>query len=261
MITTITKFGEGVLVQDTEPNKMAMVSPVEVVTDIDTDLTSFKEKHSTSLKDTKGVKARVSVDRTSFLEATWWPAFDPNRATAPNLVMGERVQLWQVGEEDKYYWTSNRGLDPKRNLEDIVYLFSNKEDHNEGLDPGENTVMIVTSTLEQSFRIVTPVNRDEPTKLMVDVNYGKGRIEFTTPDGKRMLYDPANDKFKVKMSKIEFECDECLITGRTFIDNSLKVDTTVKSGGDISSGANIKSTGKVSAGITKTITGQPGHLF
>ena len=237
----VHRIGEGVVVKDKDPDSAELrISPTEHVTDITTDLNKFKDKKTNTYQDAAGKDVKLSTDRKSYITATWTPLFSPNRVTAPDLVMGERVDIWQVGRTDKYYWTVSRGTDDLRNLEEIIYIISNKTDHKETLDES-NTIKIVISSKDQRLYIHTPKNRKEPTEMLLDFDYGKGRIRMTNTADKYMLFDPANDIFKVKMPRVVFDCDDFLVTGESVFQKDVQMDKNLHVSGRPSTGSgNIK---------------------
>lgn len=76
------------------------------------------------LVDINGSPRRVSVDRSSKIEARWYCTTD-GRQTAPNVTDGETVEIYQYAQESPLRWVSNGRQPELRRLEHVTVAYSN----------------------------------------------------------------------------------------------------------------------------------------
>lgn len=107
--------------------KTIEVVPTEFMSFRDGELTSNPTPMTFSTTDMDGnaVQGKAVGDNT--WTATWLPS-GSNRLTAPDVRRGERVEIWQAADDDKYYWRTQGLDDHLRKLETIIFGISATKD-------------------------------------------------------------------------------------------------------------------------------------
>lgn len=105
------------------------VTPIEVLTMLDGELTDNLSTRNTKLVDASGGAHEAVAHSAQTLTARWLP-MGSNRVTAPDVRRGEKVQIWKFADADKYYWSSLEYDRKLRKRETIILAISNtdKED-------------------------------------------------------------------------------------------------------------------------------------
>ena len=100
------------------------VVPIELVPYLDNEVSQETEILSGEGEDGLGNKYNIKITAGVSILASWIP-YGSNRTTAPDVRRGERVNIWQYADSDKYYW-QEMGLDDNlRTRETVVYAYSN----------------------------------------------------------------------------------------------------------------------------------------
>lgn len=160
------------------------------------ELTPFSDgelvPNSTELED-KGVDASgkpytLKLTTSNTIEATWLPG-NTNVKTSPNVRRGERVKIYQCGDEDKYYWRT-MGLDNGlRRLESIIVAFSAHTDETvKEVDP-EKSYFLELSTHDGHVTFSTSQANGEPFGYEVCLNTKEGYFQIIDTDDNHILFD------------------------------------------------------------------------
>ena len=135
--------------------------------------------------DDSGNAYSLSVVASNGVEATWLPLGKTNHKVAPNVRRGERVQIWQSGDEDAYYWTE-LGLDHDlRRGETVVIAFSNRFDNDNDSELSmDDCYFIEASTHLGHFLLQTSKSNSEKFQY---------RVELSTKESQFVVEDDANN--------------------------------------------------------------------
>lgn len=108
--------------------------------------------------------------------AIWLP-HGSNRVTAPDVQPGERVEVWRVGDEDKYYWTE-MGLDDElRRLETVVIAISGSPATSENKDIGDGDwYFIEWSSHKKHMMMSNSKANGEVVQYVAKFDYGEGKF-------------------------------------------------------------------------------------
>lgn len=108
--------------------------------------------------------------------AVWLP-HGSNRVTAPDVQPGERVEVWRVGDEDKYYWCE-MGLDDElRRLETIVIAISGSPATSENKDIGDGDwYFIEWSSHKKHMMMSNSKANGEVVQYVAKFDYGEGKF-------------------------------------------------------------------------------------
>ena len=110
------------------------------------------------------------------VSAIWLP-HGSNRVSAPDVQPGERVTVWRVGDEDKYYWTE-MGLDDElRRLETIVIAISGSPATTENKEIGDGDwYFIEWSSHKKHMMMSNSKANGEVVQYVAKFDYGEGKF-------------------------------------------------------------------------------------
>lgn len=192
-INCLTFVGYGIAVKDIEyGDSILHVKPLEQLPRITGKVDSSIELITQKIHTKKGEIEKKAIF-TDFLLCEW-TNLNSNRVTAPNVMYGERVELWRDGDSETYYWMSTDVDRHLRTLEHVILAISNTnpEDRtNKKLDK-TNCYIIECDTYNQKVGIHTNKNNGEPFAYDVQINTGKGFIKNNDDVGNHILLDSTN---------------------------------------------------------------------
>src|SRR5690606_555632 len=73
--------------------------------------------------DSEGNPYDIKVTMDTTINAEWLPA-GTNRLTPPDVVVGELVEIYRLGDTDQFYWRTMGLRDNLRTLETVIFAFS-----------------------------------------------------------------------------------------------------------------------------------------
>ena len=173
------------------------VWPVETLSYIDGELTSFKDILKSEGEDAFGNKYAVEVKSSNTIKATWIP-FGSNRRTPPDVRRGERLLIWRYGDVDRYYWSTCGLDDVLRRLETVVYAWSNTRDESVKILDETNTYYFQISTHLKLVTFSTSKSDGEPYVYTIQINTKKGYLIVTDDIGNRIEMDSGEKIIEVE---------------------------------------------------------------
>ena len=159
--------------------------------------------------DKNGTEYSASVLESMTIPARWMP-HGSNRVTAPDVRIGERVEIWQFGSTDRYYWTEIGMDDTLRKLETVVWAISATTDESDQALDVDNTYYLSMSSQDKKITLSTSAVNGEPYRY---------NFEFDTEIGTVTLKDTDNNSFVFDTSKTSIKF---LNREGTFTDINLK---------------------------------------
>lgn len=123
-----------------------------------------------------------------------WTNLNSNRTTAPDVMYGERVELWREGDSETYYWMSTDIDRDLRTLEHVIIAISNtnmSDRSNKKLNKS-NCYIIEMDSRGKKIGIHTNKNDGEPFAYDFQINTGKGFIKQNDDVGNHILMDSTN---------------------------------------------------------------------
>lgn len=93
----------------------------------DTTTTNFT-KYSFDIVDKNNNKKTIKVDSKLFIEAEYYNDI-PNRNIPPTIHPGEQVEIFQLGEPDKFYWRALNRDHKKRTTEVYEFIVSDRPEN------------------------------------------------------------------------------------------------------------------------------------
>lgn len=215
--------------------RMIEVTDIEKFSMMSGELTDNTKDFEAKGKDAEGNDSiDLKLKTTGTMKAEWYPLGNCNRVTAPDVMRGEEVLLFQFADSDVFYWmeSDDKGL---RRLETITWRISNERDHNKELDH-TNTYWLHMSTHEKMIHLQTTKSDNEPFAYQLRLDTKNGRLVFQDDDKNSIIFDSKErhiqilnrDKSLIEMNKriinIEAE-DEVNIRTRRY---SLKASESLK---------------------------------
>lgn len=227
------------------------------------------------------VQDKIVNDAT--VSAIWLP-HRSNRVTAPDVQKGERVEVWRVGDEDKYYWTEMGLDDDLRRLETVVIAISGSPATTENKTIGDGDwYFIEWSSHKKHMMMSNSKANGEVVQYVIKADYGEGKFSLADDLDNSFVLDSVNalfhmvntDKSMIKIDKKNIEmiaqdtlkmtakkkihmiCEEWLVQANnsiTFQTQTWKVQTNTT---EINSPGGIKLVGPIthSGGDTTTTGG------
>lgn len=177
--------------------KIIEVSLAEELFMLDGELTDNVEKWKTKSyeADNKTVYEE-EIEATVTVKATWLP-MGSNRVTAPDVRRGEVVSIYQMGDTDKYYWTSLKYDMRLRKLETVIFAISGtRVEPDEGTS--DNTYFVEWSTHAKHIRLHTSKADGEPFAYDIEINTKDGSMTFQDDAGNYIFMDSANNRLELK---------------------------------------------------------------
>jgi len=141
--------------------------------------------------------------------ATWLP-HGSNRVTAPDVMPGERVEVWRVGDEDKYYWTE-MGLDDElRRLETIVIAISGTPQTTENKTIGDGDwYFIEWSSHKKHMMMSNSKANGEVVQYVAKFDYGNGKFSVADDLDNSIALDSVNALWQmINTDKSMFKIDK-----------------------------------------------------
>lgn len=148
----------------------------------DGEIASRPEQMTFTTQDINGTQVQGGIVHDNTLKATWLPS-GSNRLTAPNVRRGERVEILQVGDTDKFYWRT-MGLDDNlRKLETIIFGISDTQNEDDGeLNPA-NMYWFEFSTHSKKLAFSSSKADGEPYLYEMYFDFLNGEFQLTDDIG------------------------------------------------------------------------------
>ena len=176
------------------------VKPGKVDYKKDTDKGRIAE-HSISfdveIPNAQGVLSQTSMEGAGYCVAKW--IGESNRTSAPDVVEGETVQVYQNADTGEYYWQTWGRAPALRGKETILIVLSNidrstQENFGTVVDK-ESAYWIEFSTKEKHLHIHTSANDGEPFIYDVVIDSGQGHVYVKDSSSNEIGLNSAEGKF------------------------------------------------------------------
>lgn len=200
--TMETKFkciGMGIVTKDKPEDSMWVeVHPVENMPSMEGDYNQ-PDKLKYQGADSQEQHVSFNIDRSKTMTCRWMDLYNSNRGSAPDVVIGEKVLLWQVAGDDTYYWTSI-GIE-MRKREKVLTLYSNKNESAPNDDNGEKAYYTLVDTRNKEIVVHTADNDGEYTPYDLVMNTEDGVVTFEDGKGNFLMIESQADKYTLNMLK------------------------------------------------------------
>lgn len=250
------------------------VVPIEEMNFVDGQLSDNVKPYEASGTDSQGQAYQHSLDTTVSVLAKWIPDGISNRATPPDVRRGERIQIWQYGDQDKYYWSTLFYEPDLRKLETVIFTFSNTRDESAKSTP-DTTYYMEVSTHRKHITLHTSKSDGEPFVYDIQLDTANGFLLIKDDIGNYVQMDSKNVRIELKNadgSWIDMNRKVINITAPdtinmkagNYINLTAGKDINHKAGGSINSEAGSSINDKTTAITTRastTVNTVPSTLF
>lgn len=244
----------------------------------DGEINSNPVKLTTQGMDNTGSHYTCELLTTNSIKAKWKPN-GTNRITAPNVRRGERVEVWQYGDADAYYWSTTGEDDTQRRLETVTHAYSNTLDESTTQLTKDNTYHTTISTHQKKIELGTSKSNGEPfihtfqldteKGLMtyqddignvIQVNSAENQIFIENSAGSSIIIDQGNIKINAPQSltintpRFTLNGSEVAITGTTSITGNTNIQGQTGIQGGLGVQGSMNNNG-VNIGSTHTHSG------
>lgn len=160
------------------------------------------------------------------LTATWLP--QSNRKTPPNVRRGERIELFQFGSNDKYYWRCMNLDENLRRLETVVFgVNANPSESQDGTSP-DNMYFIEMSAHGKSITLSTSQMNGEYCTYDLQFDLTAGLFIVKDSEENKVFIDTRKTNIRLENSSGTFvELNKENINGYAPSNISLKADNNV----------------------------------
>lgn len=176
------------------------ILPHELITNIDGDV-GAKDKLADTVTASDGSVYNVNMNKGSVLTAIWH-SNNSNRVTPPNVRKGEKVEVYQYGDSDKYYWKTMGSELDLRKLEHVKYVFVNVPGGGETQIEDSNSYSFTVSTLNKFIKIHTADNNGELTTYDFEIDTKEGIVKLIDGRGNKVELLSGTDTLTVKTNNI-----------------------------------------------------------
>ena len=179
---------------------------VEIVNGKDT----IKEQTNTSIQNNwstpDGSNIKTKATKSTILTVSWLRE-NSNRATPPNVSLGESVSIYRVGDSDKYYW-KDMFIEPTlRGQESVLFMYSNLDrvKHPNVMLDTSNSYYFYVSTQSKEVGLKTNKNDDEPLEWNLRLDTKKGCFDIFNDNGDSIHIEKDNITLSSKQVNIDAE--------------------------------------------------------
>ena len=189
----------GIVARDkVDGEKNIEVYPMELIPFFEGKVTDEIHTSERSGVDAEGKAYTVNLNKSMVVTAEWLG--ETNRRTAPNVVVNEQVQLYQVGNSGHYYWESLGRDDEKRRRERVIYTWASSSTPitEDGQLTDKNTYNLEIDTIGKTITLRTSEDDEEFTTYVIQINTKAGHITAMDGLGNIIQVDSAATKITLK---------------------------------------------------------------
>lgn len=198
-------------------SRLIQALPVESASATDGEVTHNPVEEILKGVDAQGNAYEVKGTATRDLECEWYP-FEDNRVTPPDVMRGELVEIYRLGNSTKYFWRSMNMRNGLRTLEHVVKAYGAKPNAGgAGVDLASCYTMIV-SPLNGYINLQTTKANKEPFAYTIQINTKDGLIaiiddvgnyfELNSAESRLMLQNVDKSYIKVEKQWIDMKADK-----------------------------------------------------
>lgn len=182
----VRKISRGIVAVNKERNsKVISAWPIDLLPELDDDLTDASEIVEIKAIDDFGKTVFYKARRSAVIKNIVWGG-DTNRLTAPDVRRGERVNIYQVGDDDRYYWSSCGMDDNLRRLETVIRTVNANPDNNKENDE-TNTWREEWNAHDGHITLQTTMANGEVAAFTIQTN-GKTGVYVVEDEKGNMIY-------------------------------------------------------------------------
>jgi hypothetical protein len=224
-------------------------------------------KESYTVNDSNGQAVSGNVETTNNIVAEFF-GLGSNSAFPPDVVRGEQVWVFKLGDEDKYYWVTAGRDDNLRKTELARWAVSNSESESKNLDESNTYFIELDTKIGKRIRLVTSKSNGEAFGYNITIDATNSFISVGDDQNNCMEIDSNNKRVTLKNNSgsllnildqdinilakgsVVIRGDRNITLsskGGITVDGATKASGGVSSAGDVEVTGTIKSTGNVIA--------------
>lgn len=171
----------GQVVQDATPDTFTCVIRLTELMPNATGDYNAKEEFSINNVSAHGAHYSKNISKSFTITAKWINLYNSNRVSAPNVVCGEYVHVFQFAGSDEYFWASvGTNL---RKQERVVNFYSNKKESKPNQDCGSDGYFTVIDTIDKEIALHTSDNDGEKTTYDLVLNTEDAKFTIKDKQG------------------------------------------------------------------------------
>lgn len=177
------------LVAENKPrnDRFVNVVLVEDSAGLDGEITFNPQEHRVKGRDKDGNPYEVVTTMDVSLNCEWLPS-GTNRITPPDVVRGELVEVFRLGDTDQYYWRTMGLRDNLRTLETVIFAFSATPSFEGKPLSLDRCYFLEVSTHDKLVTFSTAKANGEPFVYTA---------QFNTAEGQFILNDDIGNQFEL----------------------------------------------------------------
>lgn len=157
----------------------------------------------------------INMNSSGTVNAIWLNN-NSNRVTPPNVRSGEKVEIWKLGDSDKYYWKTMSSELDLRKLEHVKWVFVNTSAAGETQIDDSNSYSFTMSTLNKMMKIHTSDSDGELTTHDIELDTKEGVLKYKDGKGNFFELTSSDDGFTLNTNnKVNVITNEATITANT----------------------------------------------
>lgn len=173
------------------------VLPVEVATATDGVQEFSPNEEVLTGEDKDGNIYNLKVITTRTWDCEWLPNED-NRATAPDVRVGELVEVFRLGDTDQYFWRSMALRNNLRTLESAVFTFNASPNPSGGGIDFNTCYFMQFSAHDKHITIGTSKANGEAFKYTFQINTGDSAVYLLDDTGNLIELDSKDRRIQLK---------------------------------------------------------------
>lgn len=188
-------------------------------------LSNQTSSYSVNIPDHQGVNRDESLSGDIMIVAKWIAIGQSNRVTAPDVIAGETVMLYQMSDTDEYRWTTLLHEPSIRRQETVCYMFGNIPNGQVPMDK-DHSYWIEFSTHDKYVKLHTSKNDTEPFAYDFTLDTANGSFTVTDDVGNSIVLDSSQNKITFNtLDTIEANTKKVVINADTSVDITSPITT------------------------------------
>lgn len=177
------------LVAENKPrnDRFANIVLVEDASGLDGEISFNPQEHRVKGQDKDGNSYEVVTTMDITFNCEWLPS-GTNRITPPDIVRGELVEVYRLGDTDQYYWRTMGLRDNLRTLETVILAFSATPSYEGKPLSLDHCYFLEVSTHDKLVTFSTSKANGEPFVYTA---------QFNTAEGQFILNDDIGNQFEL----------------------------------------------------------------
>lgn len=187
----LRKISTGIVAMNKERgSKEISAWPIDLLPELDDELTDASRIVNVKAIDSFGNPVVYRVEQSAVIKPIIWIG-DTNRYTPPDVRRGERVDIYQVGNDDRYYWSARGQDEHLRRLETVLFGISANPDNNKE-NSRDNSYFWEWSSHDGHITLQTSQANGEKAAFTFQFDTFKGLLVIEDEKGNTIYLDSVN---------------------------------------------------------------------